>query len=136
MDSDQARSRLTRILSDLTDPLVPIASVLAHFSPGYQQWVDGRSLDYEGFARHVAALKADLAAGAVHFDQVLAAGRNAASVHRAEVRLRDGRCVQLKVLAFFEFEHDSEDARLLRVEELTNLLEGEVVDRDLGSRTL
>lgn len=135
MDSEQARARLTRIFSDLTDPAVPAAEVVAHFSPDYRQSVDGRLLDREGFARHVAALKADLSQGVVHFERVVAAGQQAASVHRAEVWRRDGRRARLKVVAFFEFEHAGPDARVRRVEELTHLLEGDASDRDLGSRT-
>ena len=101
------------------------------FTKSYTQWVDGKSLDYDGFFQHVVALKEVIATAYVEFIEFMVEGDTAADIHDVFVTKKNGETLHVRVIAFFTFEND----QITSVREMTHLLKGNESDHDLGSRT-
>lgn len=101
-----------------------------YFSKDYVQYVDGKTLNYNGFIAHMAAQKAALQSAEVTFKHMVAEGDKVATVHIVKAVKKDGRAVQAQVNALFQLK----DNRVILCDELTRLIEGDPSDKDLGSR--
>ncbi|WP_077928340.1 nuclear transport factor 2 family protein [Wohlfahrtiimonas populi] len=115
----------------LFDAEKTVDDVRPFFVKNYTQWVDGKSLDYNGFFQHVVALKEVIATAHVEFIEFMVAGDTAADIHDVFVTKKNGETLHVRVIAFFTFEND----QIASVREMTHLLEGNESDHDLGSRT-
>ncbi|WP_421415440.1 nuclear transport factor 2 family protein [Serratia plymuthica] len=100
------------------------------FSEDYRQQVDGKSLDYAQFMQHMALLKQLTRSMALDIIAVAGQGEAVLTHHQVRVEKRDGGRSLVKVLAHFTVR----DGKICACDELTQLLEGEHGDRDLGSR--
>ncbi|MBI3311734.1 MAG: nuclear transport factor 2 family protein [Serratia liquefaciens] len=100
------------------------------FSADYRQQVDGKALDYVQFVQHMALLKQLTRSMTLEIVAIAGQGDSVLTHHRVRVEKRDGRCSRIKVLAHFTVR----DGKICACDELTQLLEGEHGDRDLGSR--
>lgn len=100
------------------------------FSADYRQQVDGKTLDYMQFVQHMALLKQ--LTRSMTLEMVAIAGQDDSVLthHRVRVEKRDGSLSLVKVLAHFTVR----DGKICACDELTQLLEGDRADRDLGSR--
>lgn len=101
-----------------------------HFSPQYQQHVDGQVLDFEKFAAHIKALKEAVKSTKFHFEHILEEGHCVSTVHHVNAVKKDGSSVKGDVMAYFEFQND----QLILCKELTRITQGSEEDADLGSR--
>lgn len=110
-------------------PLHDEAQISAFFSPHYQQWVDGKSLDYAGFVAHMAKLKQITRAIHVTVLAIASQQENVLTHHRVDVTKADGSRAQIEVFAHFVVQ----ESRILRCEELTRLVAGAAEDGELGS---
>ena len=108
-----------------------VDDVRPFFAKNYTQWVDGKSLDYDGFFQHVAALKEVIASAYVEFIEFMVEGDTAADIHDVFVTKKNGETLHVRVIAFFTFENN----QIASVREMTHLLKGNESDHDLGSRT-
>lgn len=108
-----------------------VDDVRPFFAKNYTQWVDGKSLDYDGFFQHVAALKEVIASAYVEFIEFMVEGNAAADIHDVFVTKKNGETLHVRVIAFFTFENN----QITSVREMTHLLKGNESDHDLGSRT-
>lgn len=115
----------------LFDANQSVDDVRPFFTKSYTQWVDGKSLDYDGFFQHVVALKEVIATAHVEFIEFMVAGDTAADIHDVFVTKKNGETLHVRVIAFFTFEND----QIASVREMTHLLKGNESDHDLGSRT-
>ncbi|MDT3251846.1 nuclear transport factor 2 family protein [Serratia sp. root2] len=100
------------------------------FSEDYRQQVDGKVLDYAQFMQHMALLKQLTRSMALEIIAVAGQGETVLTHHQVRVEKRDGGRSLVKVLAHFTVR----DGKICACDELTQLLEGEHGDRDLGSR--
>ena len=108
-----------------------VDDVRPFFAKNYTQWVDGQSLDYDGFFQHVVALKEVIATAHVEFIEFMVEGDTTADIHDVFVTKKNGETLHVRVIAFFTFEND----QIASVREMTHLLKGNESDHDLGSRT-
>jgi limonene-1,2-epoxide hydrolase len=92
--------------------------------------VDGKALDYAQFMQHMALLKQLTRSMALEIIAVAGQGEAVLTHHQVRVEKRDGGRSLVKVLAHFTVR----DGKICACDELTQLLEGEHGDRDLGSR--
>ncbi|CAI0865660.1 nuclear transport factor 2 family protein [Serratia ficaria] len=106
------------------------ALIAEFFSADYRQRVDGHTLDYAQFVRHMALLKQQTRSMALEVIAAAAQGDAVLTHHRVRVEKRDGTRSLVRVLAHFTVR----DGRIRACDELTELLEGAHGDRDLGSR--
>lgn len=106
------------------------ATIAAHFDPGYRQWVDGETLDFDGFVAHMQALDAAVERVTVTFAALLEEGDRVASRHVIDSVMKDGRRAGFEVIAIFEVGAGG----LVSCHELTRQLTGSREDADLGSR--
>ncbi|MCP2257937.1 hypothetical protein LX15_001624 [Streptoalloteichus tenebrarius] len=104
-------------------------AVSTYFAPGYEQYVDGNTLDHTEFARHVHAVREILDRGEVEVREALFDGTTLADIHTVRARKTDGSHVELEVHMFAEIDHDG---RVRRVRELTRLVTGDQADHSLG----
>lgn len=100
------------------------------FSEDYRQQVDGKALDYAQFMQHMALLKQLARSMALEIIAVAGQGEAVLTHHQVRVEKRDGGRSLVKVLAHFTVRN----GKICACDELTQLLEGEHGDRDLGSR--
>ena len=115
----------------LLDADKSVDDVKPFFAKNYTQWVDGKSLDYDGFFQHVAALKEVIASAYIEFIEFMVEGDTAADIHDVFVTKKNGETLHVRVIAFFTFENN----QIASVREMTHLLKGNESDHDLGSRT-
>ena len=106
------------------------ATIAAHFAPDYRQWVDGETLDFDGFVAHMQALDAALSSVAVHFETLVAEDSRVASRHIVESVGKDGHRGRFEVIAIFELGPQG----IRSCHELTRQISGRAEDRDLGAR--
>ena len=104
--------------------------IAGFFSADYHQQVDGNTLDYAHFIQHMALLKQLTRSMTLEIVAVAGQGDSVLTHHRVRVEKRDGARSLIKVLAHFTVR----DGKICACDELTQLLEGEHDDRDLGSR--
>lgn len=100
------------------------------FHQNYTQHVNGKTLDYQDFVKHIITLRNTLYDMKITFLHLIGEGNAVSSVHIAEGSKADGQRIKAKVVAYFEFKND----KLILCDELTHLLEGKKEDQDLGAR--
>ncbi|MFK3841790.1 nuclear transport factor 2 family protein [Serratia sp. NPDC087055] len=105
------------------------ALIAEFFHADYHQQVDGKTLDYSQFVQHMALLKQLTRSMTLVFVAVAGQGDAVLTHHLVRVEKRDGGSSLVKVLAHFTVR----DGKISACDELTQLLEGEHGDRDLGS---
>lgn len=113
-----------------TDTFNDDAQIRRYFAPGYVQHVDGKTLRFGEFMRHVGFLRG--ATKSLRFeviDAVYAQGL-LADRHRVHIVKGGGEAVEAEVLAFFRIE----DGRIVELNELTQVIKGAAADREMGSR--
>ncbi len=111
------------------DPHVDEKKIGEYFSEEYVQHVDGKTLDFKGFIQHLNNLKEKVTDVSIDFKELISDGNKACSVHIARATKSDGRKVEGKVIAFFEVK----DGKIMLVDELTLMLNGDEADKELGS---
>ncbi len=128
---EDKKQLIQSIFADIFEkPGFDLALIEKHFHPDYQQWVNGESLDFNGFVDHMKALKSALKTVKITFEHLVEEGDRVCSIHYPQAEKNDGSHMKGKVIAFFKFSGD----QLIACDELTHLLEGTDEDRDLGSR--
>lgn len=111
------------------NPIHDESRIKTFFSPSYQQRVDGKALDFQGFINHMAKLKqithtinVSVVAIAEQHDEVL-------THHIVDVEKNDGRAARVEVFAHFTVQNGF----ITRCEELTRPIAGNDEDKELGS---
>ncbi|MFI1913242.1 nuclear transport factor 2 family protein [Nocardia sp. NPDC020380] len=128
MSATDIHTALTDLL--LTPGLPLDEAIDRHFAPDYRQRTDGSWADRTEFAEHIAHLRTVVANGSVEVHDELCDGTRYADRHTITITKKDGGTVRSEV---YLFGHLAEDGRFRAVEEVTLMLEGAEVDRDLGS---
>ncbi|ADU72646.1 nuclear transport factor 2 family protein [Pantoea sp. At-9b] len=118
---------LTEIVSNPIHDEVKIAS---YFSPAYQQYVDGKHMDYRDFIKHMAVLKTLTHQMQVTMLSIVSEGNRVCTHHRVKVEKHNGARSEVEVMAHFTLAAD----RIVRCDELTRQISGDKRDHDLGSR--
>ena len=111
------------------NPDSDIDSIGKYFSKDYIQHVDGKTLNFEAFIKHIQTLKSKVKNVHIEFLELIADGNKACSVHIASAQKKEGHLVEAKVIAFFELK----DGKIVLVDELTHLIVGESSDKEIGS---
>ncbi len=119
---------LTEIVGN---PAHDAARIALYFDLNYQQKVDGKHLDYKGFIKHMALLKAHTKRMDVTFLSIVAEGDTVFTHHHVKVEKHQCEKSQFEVMARFTLSSD----KIVRCEELTQMISGNLEDRDLGSRS-
>ncbi|MGY5955298.1 nuclear transport factor 2 family protein [Kosakonia sp. BK9b] len=104
------------------------ARIHEFFSPEYQQYVDGESLDLRGFVEHMARLKQLTHAMEITIIAIAHANQEVLTHHRVAVSKKGGEVSHVDVLAHFTLQ----DGMIIRCEELTRLIQGAAEDRSLA----
>ncbi|EKT52935.1 nuclear transport factor 2 family protein [Providencia burhodogranariea] len=101
------------------------------FSPDYVQVADGKTLNFEEFLKHLQILKRDTKE--MHFEVLDAAYTQSTLADRHIVRIKknDDQPMKVEVLAFYKIYN----GKIIGVNEVSRLIQGEISDRDIGSRT-
>ena len=131
LSKNEARTLIENAVTSLLDPQQDAAALSRYFAPDYVQDVDGKRLDYGGFIDHARVLKTHLRGGTATIESLIVDGDTIADIHIIDAEKIDGSRIRMKVIAFFIVR----DGKIVRVDELTHLLDGDEKDRDMGSRT-
>ena len=126
------RPKIEMLFSEVIENLEFNEKVFAEFfSPDYIQHVDGKTLNYEALLKHMQVQKEALKEARVTLESFIEQGDKCSTIHRVDAKLKEGREIQMKVIAHFTFS----DGKIIECDELTHLIQGDDQDRDLGSRT-
>ena len=128
----EARTFLDSVFACLLNPNIPARALALYFSADYRQEANGQILDFDQFLLHADALKATLETAFVQLEEVIVQGPRIADVHTVRATKKDGSTVRFKVIALYLIE----DGKISNVRELTQMLEGQPEDEDLGFRTV
>jgi len=101
-----------------------------YFSQDYIQYVDGKTLSFSDFVKHMKVQKEVVQSVAITFKHMLVEGDKVATVHMVNAIKKDGGIIEAQVNAVFQIR----DNKIILCDELTHLIKGEESDRDLGSR--
>jgi ketosteroid isomerase-like protein len=101
-----------------------------YISKDYIQIADGKSLNYDQDLAHLETLRKDCKSIKIVFHDMVAQGNKVATRHTAHAVKKDGSLVEANVMAIFEVK----DGKLIRCNELTQIVKGTKEDADLGSR--
>lgn len=115
----------------LENPDADVSDVERWFSPDYRQSVDGKTMDYAQFVQHLEALNAAASSFKIDVQETVCEGNRVCTRHDVHVFKKDGSRALAQVLAIFEVTN----GKIVRCDELTRLMDGDIEDRDLGSRT-
>jgi hypothetical protein len=117
-------------MMDMVENMQADESVIAQYiSPKYSQWVDGKQIDYKGFIQHMAVQKQHLKNAKVRFLDVIAQNNVVSSIHEVKIIKKDGTECLIKVIGHMTYEGN----KLLKVDELTYVIQGSAQDKKLGS---
>ncbi|RAJ27237.1 nuclear transport factor 2 family protein [Pedobacter cryoconitis] len=123
------KSRLREVFSEvLENPVYKEELVNKYFSQNYVQHVDGKTLHFEGFNRHMKTLKKDMPEIKINIKTLVQEGNTVFSNHI--VSKKETGDMKIQVIGEFRFEGD----QICYCDELTYLISGDPKDRDLGSR--
>jgi ketosteroid isomerase-like protein len=105
--------------------------VAKYHDKNYIQYSDGKVLNYQNLLDHVKHLKSILKSPVeIHYDHVIAEGDKVVTVHRAKATKKDGKSVEIKVIAL----HQIKDGKIILTDELTHVITGNEEDKEMGSR--
>ena len=113
------------------NPRASLSEVERWISPDYRQNVDGKTMGFSEYVEHFKALQSAASSFKIDVLETVCDGNRVCTRHRVHLSKRDGSSALVGVIAVFEVEND----QILRVDELTQLIEGSHEDKDLGSRT-
>ena len=105
-------------------------TVRKHFSLDYTQTVDGKTLDFEQFCRHIRVQKQAIRSLSITFKTLAQEGDVVFSNHVARAEMVEGRTGEMHIMAEFRFQN----GKITACDELTHMVSGHPQDRDLGSR--
>lgn len=115
---------------DIVENMNADETVIAKYiSPKYNQWVDGKKLDYKGFIQHMHVQKQHVKSVKIHFVDVIAERNVVSTIHEVTAIKNDGSQILVKVIGHMTYEGD----KLIKVEELTYVMQGNDQDKKLGS---
>lgn len=114
----------------VTDMTATDEDYAQYISKDYVQYVDGETLNYEGFIDHMKAIKKSVKSIKILFHDMIVEGNKVATRHTAYAIKKDNTEIEVQVIAIF----DIKDEKIISCNELTYMVKGEKSDRDLGSR--
>ena len=115
----------------IENPVHDPALIQKYFSEDYTQLVDGKTLNFETFNRHMEVLKETMQHLNIQFKTLVQEGNVVFSNHLANGITKEGRSGQMQIIAEFRFNNDD---RICYCDELTHQISGDSRDRDMGSR--
>ncbi len=101
-----------------------------YFAPDYSQTVNGHTLSYQQFVKHLEKLKADVVNMDTEIQSMAAEGDRIFTHHLVTTEMTDGSLVRTKVMAEFIFREN----KIIACHELTHQLSGSMGHHDLGFR--
>ena len=114
----------------ITDPKHDERNIGAYFAPEYQQWVDGKQLDYSRFVEHMETIKRHTKQMHLSIKSAVAENDTVFTHHVVSVEKNLNEKCEFEVFARFTLAA----GKIIRCEELTRMVSGIAGDSDLGSR--
>lgn len=121
---------IQKVFTDvLENPVFNLSSIETYFSKDYTQFVDHHQLNYDEFVLHIKKLKEKVAEQNISLINYAENGNIIFTHHIAKSVLKDGSIVLHKVLAEFTIQEN----KIIKCDELTFMLEGDLSAKNLGS---
>ncbi len=120
------QNSLTKLIPDMnfSEKLIE-----KYFSQDYVQHVDGITLNYRDFVDHMKKQKSLLASAKVTIKYIIAEGNQVSTLHIVDAIKKNGESVKVQVNAFYRIK----DNKIILVDELTHMINGNESDRALAS---
>lgn len=123
-------SFIQKVFNEVIENMDADESVISqYFSPDYIQHVDGHTLNYTEFVEHMRVQKTVLESAKVSIEKCIETENKICTVHRVDAVKKNGDCLAVKLVAYFEVE----DGKITFCDELTYLLHGHKTDKNIGS---
>ncbi|HGH4687342.1 nuclear transport factor 2 family protein [Enterobacter bugandensis] len=127
-DNTLQREKMACLLSRLFKGELDPAEV---FTPDYQQYTDGHTLDFRGFVQHLNHVRSQIRAIAFRVEELACHENLLADRHWATVTYPDGRQAELEVYMFAALR----EGKICRIHEVTQTIGGDASDRALAHAT-
>ena len=114
----------------LENPILDMESISDYFSVEYVQYVDGKTMHYDDFLKHISLLKTKVESMSILINSIVAEEHIVFTNHTVSSILKNGTQLKMKVIAEFRLR----DGKIYFCDELTSLIEGDEREKDLGSR--
>ncbi|MDR0228767.1 MAG: hypothetical protein LBI72_06865 [Flavobacteriaceae bacterium] len=101
----------------------------SYFSQNYIQCVDGKTLLFDEFCKHIKLLKQHTLRRKLIINTIISQDDTVFTNHTVQVLTSPNKLSTIKVLAMFKVK----DNKIISCDELTFLLEGDLKNKDLGS---
>jgi hypothetical protein len=105
-------------------------TIARYFSTDYVQQVDGKTLHFGEFNKHIQVVKETIISMSVTFDTIAQDNDIVFTNHRVKAITKEGRAGEVQVIAEFHIQ----DGQINYCNELTRQISGDPRDGDLGSR--
>lgn len=105
-------------------------TINSYFSPQYTQQVDGKTLCYNAFCKHIKLLKEITHKRRLTINNIISQNNTVFTNHTVEI-IADNKYSKVKVIAMFIVE----DSKIISCDELTFLIEGDDKNKNIGSIT-
>jgi len=112
------------------NPTYDEAIIKRYFSTNYVQHVDGKTLHFSEFIKHIKAVKEAIISMSVTFDTIAQDNDIVFTNHRVKATTKEGRAGEVQVIAEFHIQN----GQINYCNELTRQISGDPKDSDLGSR--
>ncbi|MDN5285323.1 MAG: hypothetical protein JWR38_1597 [Mucilaginibacter sp.] len=106
------------------------AIVRKYFSTDYIQHVDGKTLGFDHFIKHVEVVKDAMQSMSINFKTLVQENDTVFTNHIVTGTTKEGRTGDVQVIGEFRIRN----GQVIYCDELTHQLSGDPKDRDLGSR--
>lgn len=106
------------------------AIVRKYFSTDYVQHVDGKTLGFDHFIKHVEVVKDAMLTMAINFKTLVQENDTVFTNHTVTGITKEGRTGDVQVIGEFRIRN----GQVIYCDELTHQLSGDPKDRDLSSR--
>lgn len=104
-------------------------TIANYFSKDYVQSVNGDTFGFNDFVNHICKVRETLSSCNIAFKTLVTEGNIVFSNHLVDAVMRNGKMVRQQVLAEFEISK----GKIIRCDELTCFLGGDVAGSKLGS---
>lgn len=122
---------LPTALRDLLNHEMPLdVAIDRHFASDYRQCTNGSWDDRDAFREHIAHLRTVIASADISMVNEMRSSDRYAEQHIARMVKFDGSVVTQEVFLFADVDADG---RFVRLEEVTNMLDGAEADRGIGN---
>ncbi|MDR2224123.1 MAG: hypothetical protein LBE34_15510 [Flavobacteriaceae bacterium] len=117
------------LIAMIESPIYDETIIAKYFSASYVQDVDGKTLYYPTFCKHIKTLKEITDKRKLTINHIISQDNLVFTNHTVEIINKENKYSKIKVIAMFKIENH----KIIYCDELTFLMEGNEENKNIGS---